>query len=88
MTIKKVHYDEILAGTKTNEYRAVSKTSRFLLEYEKPFIAFHYYKKNRIICSVKKITVIKSPSRLVGQHGIGETCIVIEIGKVREEWIQ
>jgi len=84
LTIQKKYYDEILRGEKTREWRGINSRTRFLLDYSHEHIAFHYYKKNRLICEVKKIRHVKTPKRLIGQHGILDMVICIELGFVFE----
>lgn len=80
LTIQKEYYDAIKRGEKTKEWRGINKNTEFLLEYDLDKIAFHYYRKNRLIVDLIKVRHIKTPAWLYGQHGIGDKCICLELG--------
>lgn len=84
LVIQKKYYDQILSGEKTVEWRGVNRATKYLLDTDHTHIAFHYYRKNRLICEIKKIRYVKTPDRLKGQHGIADKVIKIELGLVFE----
>lgn len=62
LTLKKIYFEQILAGQKIYEYRSDSPFFRARFEHKKyTKIVFHYYKRERLECDVIKVDKVPNP---------------------------
>lgn len=66
LTLKRQYFEEILAGTKTIEYRICTPyyDEKFNSQRQWGTVEFHYYTSRKLVCDVLKVEKIPKPEHL------------------------